>query len=67
MVGLGRQHLLLSGNKLKFMTNFSRKGLLLCNMVEYEIPNLLGTFLHCRVRRWARFGNSTLNMGQVRA
>ena len=53
-----------SGNKLKFMTNFSRKDFSYGgNMVEYEIPNLLGTFYTAEIGGGRDFYNSTLNMG----
>ena len=45
MVGLSDANIFGSGNKLKFMTNFSRKDFSYGgNMVEYEIPNVLGSF-----------------------
>ena len=46
------------------MTNFSRKDFSYGgNMVEYEIPNLLGTFYTAEIGGGRDFYNSTLNMG----
>ena len=64
MVGLSDANIFGSGNKLKFMTNFSRKDFSYGgNMVEYEIPNLLGTFYTAEIGGGRDFYNSTLNMG----
>lgn len=54
MVGLSDANIFGSGNKLKFMTNFSRKDFSYGgNMVEYEIPNLLGTFYTAEIAEGA--------------
>lgn len=64
MVGLSDANIFGSGNKLKFMTNFSRKDFSYGgNMVEYEIPNLLGTFYTAEFGAGRDFYNSTLNLG----
>ena len=55
MVGLSDANILGWGNKLKLMTNFSRKDFSYGgNMVEYEIPQRAGELLHRGVRRRAR-------------
>ena len=64
MVGLSDANILGSGNKLKFMTNFSRKDFSYGgNMVEYEIPNVLGSFYTADFSAGRDFYNSELNMG----
>ena len=64
MVGLSDANILGWGNKLKFMTNFSRKDFSYGgNMVEYEIPNVLGTFYTAEFAAGRDFYNSTLDMG----
>ena len=64
MVGLSDANIFGSGNKLKFMTNFSRKDFSYGgNMVEYEIPNLLGTFYTAEIGGGRDFYNSTLTWG----
>ena len=46
------------------MTNFSRKDFSYGgNMVEYEIPNLLGTFSPAEIGGGRDFYNSTLTWG----
>ncbi|MEI3554841.1 MAG: hypothetical protein V8Q54_09655 [Alistipes senegalensis] len=52
------------GNKLEPMTNFSRKDFFYGgNMVEYEIPNVLGSFYTAEFAAGRDFYNSTLDMG----
>ena len=64
MVGLSDANIFGSGNKLKFMTNFSRKDFSYGgNMVEYEIPNVLGSFYTADFSAGRDFYNSELNMG----
>lgn len=64
MLGLSDANIFGSGNKLKFMTNFNRKDFSYGgNMVEYEIPNLLGTFYTAEFAAGRDFYNSTLKLG----
>lgn len=64
MVGISDANILGSGNSLKVMTNFSRKDFSYGgNMVEYEIPNLLGTFYTADFAAGRDFYNSTLELG----
>ena len=64
MAGLSDANILGSGNSLKVMTNFSRKDFSYGgNMVEYEIPNLLGTFYTADFAAGRDFYNSTLELG----
>lgn len=64
MLGLSDANIFGSGNKLKFITNFSRKDFSYGgNMVEYEIPNLLGTFYTAEFAAGRDFYNSTLKLG----
>lgn len=64
MVGLSDANILGWGNKLKLMTNFSRKDFSYGgNMVEYEIPNVLGSFYTAEFAAGRDFYNSTLDMG----
>ncbi len=63
MLGLSDANIFGSGNKLKFITNFSRKDFSYGgNMVEYEIPNLLGTFYTAEFAAGRDFYNSTLKL-----
>lgn len=53
-----------TGNLLRFKTNFSRKDFSYGgNMVEYEIPNVLGSFYTAQFAAGRDFYNSTLEMG----
>lgn len=64
MVGLSDANIFGTGNLLRFKTNFSRKDFSYGgNMVEYEIPNLLGTFYTADFAAGRDFYNSTLDMG----
>lgn len=64
MVGVSDANIFGWGNSLKVMTNFSRKDFSYGgNMVEYEIPNLLGTFYTADFAAGRDFYNSTLELG----
>lgn len=64
MFGVSDANVLGSGNRLKLMTNFSRRDFSYGgNMVEYEIPNLLGTFYTADLTAGRDFYNSTLDVG----
>mgnify|MGYP001018892717 CR=1 FL=1 len=69
MVGLSDANIFGWGNTLKFNTNFSRKDFSYdgedggCNIVEYEIPNVLGSFYTADFSAGRDFYNSELNMG----
>ena len=64
MVGISDANIFGWGNSLKVMTNFSRKDFSYGgNMVEYEIPNLLGTFYTADFAAGRDFYNSTLELG----
>ncbi len=53
-----------AGNTLKFNTNFSRKDFSYGgNIVEYEIPNVLGHFYTADFSAGRDFYNSELNIG----
>ncbi|WP_417014823.1 POTRA domain-containing protein [Alistipes sp.] len=63
MVALSDANILGSGNKLKFITNFNRQDFSFGgNMVEYEIPNVLGTFYTARFNAGRDFYSSTLDL-----
>ena len=63
MVGLSDANILGTGNSLKVMTNFSRNDFSYGgNMVEYEIPNVLGTFFTADCAAGRDFYNSTLDL-----
>ncbi len=64
MVALSDANILGTGNKLKVMTNFNRKDFSFGgNMVEYEIPNVLGTFYTAEFAAGRSFYSSTLDLG----
>ena len=64
MVGLSDANILGTGNSLKVMTNFSRNDFSYGgNMVEYEIPNVLGTFYTANFNAGRSFYSSTLDLG----
>lgn len=64
MVALSDANILGSGNKLQVMTNFNRRDFSYGgNMVQYEIPNLLGTFYTADLSAGRDFYNSTFEMG----
>lgn len=64
MVGLSDANIFGWGNTLKFNTNFSRKDFSYGgNIVEYEIPNVLGSFYTADFSAGRDFYNSELNMG----
>lgn len=64
MVGLSDANILGTGNTLKFKTNFSRKDFSYGgNMVEYRIPNVLGTFYTAEFSAGRDFYNSELVLG----
>lgn len=64
MVALSDANILGSGNSLKFITNFNRKDFSYGgNMVEYEIPNVLGTFYTADFNAGRSFYSSTLDLG----
>lgn len=64
MVALSDANILGSGNSLKFITNFNRKDFSYGgNMVEYEIPNVLGTFYTAEFNAGRNFYSSTLDLG----
>ena len=64
MLGLSDANILGTGNTLKFKTNFSRKDFSYGgNMVEYAIPNVLGTFYTADFSAGRDFYNSELNLG----
>ncbi len=62
MIGLYDANILGTGNTLKVETNFSRKDFSYGgNMVEYEIPNVLGTFYTAELAAGRDFYNSTFD------
>lgn len=64
MVGVYDANIFGSGNRLKIMTNFNRNDFSYGgNMVEYEIPNFLGTFYQAGITAGRDFYNSTLDVG----
>lgn len=64
MVGLYDANILGTGNLLKFKTNFNRKDFTYHgNMVEYEIPNLLGSFFAADFSAGRDFYNTDLGFG----
>lgn len=64
MVGLSDANIFGTGNSLKVMTNFSRDDFSYGgNMVEYEIPNVLGTFYTANFNAGRNFYSSTLDLG----
>lgn len=64
MVGLSDANIFGTGNTLKFKTNFSRKDFSYGgNIVEYSIPNVLGTFYTADFSAGRDFYNSELNLG----
>ena len=63
MVSLSDANIFGSGNSLKFMTNFSRQDFSYGgNMVEYAIPNVLGTFYTAEFTAGRSFYSSTLDL-----
>ena len=63
MLAVVDANILGSGNMLRLNTNFSRKDFSYGgNMVEYEIPNVLGTFYTAEFSAGRDFYNSTLDM-----
>lgn len=64
MLGLFDANIFGTGNLLRFKTNFSRKDFSYGgNMVEYEIPNVLGSFYTAQFAAGRDFYNSTLELG----
>lgn len=64
MVALSDANILGSGNKLKIITNFNRQDFSFGgNMVEYKIPNVLGTFYTAEFNAGRSFYSSTLDLG----
>ncbi len=64
MIGLSDANIFGTGNLLRLKTNFSRKDFSYGgNMVEYEIPNVLGSFYTADFAAGRDFYNSTLNFG----
>lgn len=64
MVGLSDANIFGTGNTLKFKTNFSRRDFSYGgNIVEYKIPNVLGTFYTADFSAGRDFYNSELNLG----
>ena len=64
MVALSDANILGTGNKLKFITNFNRQDFSYGgNMVEYEIPNVLGSFYTASFNAGRSFYSSTLDLG----
>lgn len=67
MVGVSDANIFGWGNSLKVMTNFSRRDFSYGgNMVEYAIPNLLGTFYTADLTAGRDFYNTTLDVGMRR-
>lgn len=63
MFGLSDDNILGTGNKLKIMTNFSRKDFSYGgNEIEYKIPNVLGTFFTADFAAGRDFYNSTFDI-----
>ena len=63
-VALYDANILGTGNKLKVSTNFNRNDFSYGgNMVEYEIPNVLGTFYTADFSAGRNFYSSTLDLG----
>lgn len=63
MVGLYDANIFGTGNRLKVMTNFDRTDFSYGgNMVEYEIPNVLGTFFTADCAAGRDFYNTTLDL-----
>lgn len=63
MVGLHDANIFGTGNTLKVNTNFSRKDFSYGgNTVEYEIPNVLGTFYTAEAGGGRDFYNTTLDL-----
>lgn len=63
MVALEDANILGTGNMLKLKTNFSRRDFSYGgNEVEYEIPNVLGTFYTAELAAGRAFYNSTLEL-----
>ena len=61
MVGISDVNILGTGNKLKVETNFSRNDFSYGgNMVEYEIPNLLGSFFRLKAGGGTNFYEEAL-------
>lgn len=64
MVGLSDANIFGTGNTLKIKTNFSRRDFSYGgNIVEYKIPNVLGTFYTADFSAGRDFYNSELNLG----
>ena len=67
MVGVSDANIFGWGNSLKLMTNFSREDFSYGgNMVEYQIPNLLGTFYTADLTAGRDFYSSTFEVGMRR-
>lgn len=63
MVGVSDDNIFGTGNRLKVMTNFSRKDFSYGgNLFEYEIPNVLGSFYTAKFRAGRAFYEETLSM-----
>ena len=64
MVGLYDANIFGTGNLLRLKTNFNREDFSYGgNMVEYEIPNVMGTFCTADFAAGRDFYNSTLSLG----
>lgn len=64
MVGLADANIFGTGNKLSLKTNFSREDFSYGgNIVEYEIPNVLGTFYTANFSAGRDFYNNELKIG----
>lgn len=64
MVALSDANIFGSGNSLKFLTNFDRRDFSYGgNMVEYEIPNVLGSFYTAEFNAGRDFYSSLLDIG----
>ncbi len=67
MVGLSDANIFGTGNRLKIMTNFDRSDFSYGgNMVEYEIPNVLGTFYTAELNAGRSFYSSKFDIGLYR-
>lgn len=64
MIGISDANILGTGNLLRVKTNFSREDFSFGgSMVEYEIPNVLGSFFTADFAAGRDFYNSTLSLG----
>lgn len=63
MVGVSDDNIFGTGNRLKVMTNFSRDDFTYGgNMVEYKIPNVLGSFFTAEFKAGRAFYEETLSL-----